>query len=289
MTCPYCGSPLDTADTCSRCGQIHGSTASTGWRPDPTARHEGRYFVTGHPTNRVRDGRTASTDPDGGRMLPAYLELKMSGVRATWLGTTAAAVIIVMTAAVVWVLLVAGRRPPPSPEAGYLNALKDSGLSDQFNSDANAVAHGRQVCRRLEDGEPQQGLLADKIAVDTFCPHFSQGFHILEKADVTGTFVLTDNTGSEGIVSDGEKCQGANGYADVNPGTPVTVKNGKGDVLATTTLGPGKSGNANCTFSFTVPLTEGEDRYVLSVGHRGEFSYSFDQLVAKGILMRLGQ
>ncbi|MBP2455277.1 hypothetical protein JOF57_005190 [Mycolicibacterium lutetiense] len=288
MTCPYCGSPLASADTCSRCGKIHES-ASTGWRPDPSGRHEGRYFVTGHPTNRVRDGRSASADPDGGRMLPDYLELKTSGIRATWLGTTAAAAIIVLTAGVVWVLLVAGRRPPPAPEAGYLNSLKDSGLSDQFNSDANAVAHGRQVCRRLEDGEPQQGLLADKIAVDAFCPQFSQGFHILEKANVTGTFVLTDNSGAEGIVFDGTECQGANGYFDVNPGTPVTVKNGEGDVLATTALGPGKSGSANCTFTFTVPLTEGQDRYVLSVGHRGEFSYSFEQLVAKGILMRLGQ
>ncbi|MDF3341493.1 DUF732 domain-containing protein [Mycolicibacterium septicum] len=286
MTCPYCGSPLDDSDTCSRCGQVR--SRSTGWRPDPTARHEGRYFVTGHPTNRVRDGRTASTDPAGGRMLPDYLELKTAGIRSTWLGTTAAAVIIVMTAAVVWVLLVAGRRPPPPPEAGYLAALRDAGLSDQFNSDANAVAHGRQVCRQLEDGEPQQGLLADKIAVDTFCPHFSKGFRVLEKATVNGTFVLSDNAGAEGIASDGSTCQGANGYSDVNSGTLVTVKNGKGAVLASTTLGPGKSGESNCTFSFTVSLTEGEDRYVLSVGRRGEFSYSFEQLVAKGILMQLG-
>ncbi len=287
MTCPYCGSPLDGTDTCSRCGQIH--TSTTGWRPDPTARHEGRYFVTGHPTNRVRDGRAVSTDPTGGRMLPDYLELKASGIRATWLGTTAAAVIIVMTAAVVWVLLVAGRRPPPPPEAGYLAALRDSGLFDQFNSDANAVAHGRQVCRRLEDGEAQEGLAADKIAVDTFCPHFSEGFRVLEKTTVTGTFILSDNAGVDGIASDGTTCQGANGYSDVNPGTIVTVKNGKGDVLATTTLGPGKGSAASCTFSFSVPLTEGEDRYVLSVGRRGEFSYSFEQLVAKGIQMQLGQ
>lgn len=288
MTCPYCGSPLDETDTCSRCGQIH-ETAPTGWRPDPTARHEGRYFVTGHPTNRVRDGRTTSTDPVGGRMLPDYLELKTAGIRSTWLGTTAAAAIIVMTAAVVWILLVAGHRPPPPPEAGYLAALKDAGISDQFNSDANAVAHGRQVCRRLEDGEAQQGLLADKIAVEAFCPRFSEGFHVLEKTTVAGTFILSDNVGAEGIASDGTACQGANGYSDVNPGTIVTVKNGKGDVLATTTLGPGKGDAASCTFSFSVPLTEGQDRYVLSVGRRGEFSYTFEQLVAKGIRMQLGQ
>ncbi len=222
-------------------------------------------------------------------MLPDYLELKTSGIRSTWLGTTAAAAIIVMTAAVVWVLLVTGRRTPPPPEAGYLAALKDAGVSDQFNSDANAIAHGRQVCRQLEDGGAQQGLLADKIAVDTFCPNFSQGFHVLEKTTVTGTFVLSDNAGAEGIVSDGETCQGANGYSDVNPGTIVTVKNGKGEMLATTTLGTGKGSPATCTFTFTVPLTEGQDRYVLSVGRRGEFSYSFEQLVAKGIRMQLGQ
>ncbi|MUL82996.1 MULTISPECIES: DUF732 domain-containing protein [unclassified Mycolicibacterium] len=287
MTCPYCGSVLDAAGSCSRCGQVQASE-STGWHPDPTARHEGRYFVNGHPTNRVRDGRASSTDQAGGRMLPDYLELPGPGIRSAWIGTSVAAAIIVMTAAVVWILLVAGRRTPPPPEAGYLSALRDAGLSDQFNSDANAVAHGRLVCRQLEDGQPQQGLLADKIAVDAFCPHFSQGFRVLEKTTVNGTFVLIDNAGVDGIASDGTTCQGANGYSDVNPGTPVTVKNGKGEVLATTTLGPGKSGAANCTFSFTVPVTEGQDRYVLSVGHRGEFSYSFEQLVAKGILMQLG-
>lgn len=288
MTCPYCGSDLDAAGTCSRCGQVHGSV-STGWRPDPTARHEGRYFVTGHPTNRVRDGRSVSTDPVGGRMLPDYLELPRSSIRSTWLGTGAATAIIVMTAAVVWVLLVAGRRPPPPPEAGYLSALKDAGLSDQFNSDANAVAHGRQVCRHLEDGDPQEGPMADKIAVDTFCPHFSQGFRVLEKVTVNGTFILLDNAGLDGIAVDGTSCQGANGYSDVNPTTPVTVKSGKGEVLAATTLGPGKAGPANCTFSFTVGLTEGQDHYVLTVGHRGEFTYTFEQLVAKGIQVRLGQ
>lgn len=288
MTCPYCDSPLDAAGTCGRCGQVRESV-STGWRPDPTARHEGRYFVTGHPTNRVRDGRATSTDPDGGRTLPGYLELPGSGLRSAWLGTGVATAIIALAAVVVWVLLVSERRPPPPPEAGYLAALKDAGVSDQFNSDANAVAHGRQVCRRLEDGEPQQGLLADKIAVDTFCPKFSEGFHILEKTTVTGTFVLIDSAGVDGIMSDGSSCQGADGYSDVNPGTPVTLKNGQGQTLTTTNLGAGKGDAGNCTFTFTLPVTEGQDRYVLSVGRRGEFTYTFEQLVAKGIQMQLGQ
>ncbi|WP_308205263.1 DUF732 domain-containing protein [Mycolicibacterium frederiksbergense] len=262
---------------------------STGWHPDPTARHEGRYFVTGHPTNRVRDGASKSTDPSGGRTLPDYIELPTSGIRSTWLATGVATVIIVMAAAVVWALQVESHRPTPSPEAEYLSALKGAGLMDQFNSDTNAVAHGHQVCRRLQDGEPQQGLPADKIAVDTFCPDFSQGFRVLETITVPATFVLMDSAGLDGINSDGTSCQGADGYSDVGPGTPITVKNGKGEILANTTLGTGKSGTADCTFSFSFPVTEGQDRYVVSVGRRGEFVYSFDQLQAHGVRIHLGQ
>jgi hypothetical protein len=69
----------------------------------------------------------------------------------------------------------------------------------------------------------------------------------------------------------------------------VTVKNGKGEVLTTTSLGPGTGNSATCTFSFTFPITEGQDRYVVSVGRRGEFSYSFEQLRSHGVQIRLGR
>jgi hypothetical protein len=289
MNCPFCGAEVDRSGTCDRCGRVQESTSPTGWRPDPTARHEGRYYAAGHPTNRVRDGRAQSSDPDGGRMLPDYVELPARpNIRSTWLGTGAATVILVMVAVVAWVLLMAARRPPPPPETGYLAALKEAGLANQFNSDANAVAHGHQVCRQLEDGGPQQGVPADKIAVDSFCPQFTQGFHTLDTATVSGIFVVTDSSGVDAITSDGASCRGANGYSDVNPDTQVTVKNGKGEILATTALGQGKGDSASCTFSFSFPVTEGQDRYVVSVGRRGEFSYSFGQLRAQGVQIHLG-
>lgn len=289
MNCPFCGAEVDCSGTCDRCGRVQESTAPTGWRPDPTARHEGRYYAAGHPTNRVRSGRAQSSDPDGGRMLPDYVELPArSNIRSTWLGTGAATVIIVMVAVVAWVLLVAARRPPPPPETGYLAALKEAGLTNQFNSDANAVAHGHQVCRQLEDGGPQQGVPADKIAVDSFCPQFTQGFRTLDTATVSGIFVVTDSAGVDAIASDGASCQGANGYSDVSRDTQVTVKNGKGEILASTALGQGKGNSANCTFSFSFPVTEGQDRYVVSVGRRGEFTYSFGQLRAQGVQIHLG-
>ena len=37
----------------------------SGWRPDPTGRHQERYFrASGIPTDHVRDGGIESTDED---------------------------------------------------------------------------------------------------------------------------------------------------------------------------------------------------------------------------------
>jgi len=226
-------------------------------------------------------------------MLPDYIELPSparTSVRSAWLGTGAATAIIVMLAAIVWALLLPRNQQAPSPDVGYLAALKDSGLAGQFNSDANALAHGRQVCRQLDGGGPQQGLAADKIAVDAFCPRFAEGFRILENATVSGTFVLADtksNAYISSIASDGTSCEGTDGYSDIGRGTQVTVKNGKGEILATTSLGQGRGDQVTCTFSFSFAVTEGQDPYVVSVGRRGEFNYTFNQLQRQGIVIRL--
>jgi hypothetical protein len=292
MFCPYCGFDVGESDTCAKCGTMQGSETQTGWRPDPTARHEGRYYAAGRPTDRVRDGRAKSSDPTGGQMLPRYTALAgagRTGVRSAWLGTGGAVAVLVVLAAIVWGLLLPGPKQQ-SAEDRYLSSLRDSGLFDQFNSDANALAHGRQVCKQLDDGGPQQGLPVDKLAVDSFCPQFNGGFHLLETATAAGTFVLTDTSDNEyvkSISSDGKTCSGTNGYADVDQQTQVTVRNGKGEILAMTSLGPGKGGDAACTFTFSFPVTEGQDRYVVSIGHRGDFSYSFVQL-QRGVEVHLG-
>jgi hypothetical protein len=294
MVCPHCGSDIAADGVCERCGDVHRTVASTGWRPDPTARHEGRYYVSDRPTSRVRNGRAQSSDPIGGAMLPGYVDipsLNRTGVRSAWLGTGAATAVIVIVAAVTWGLLLPSRHKSESPDVGYLAAIKDAGLYAQFNSDANALAHGKEICRQLDAGGPQQGQAADKIAVDAFCPQFSEGFHVLETTTTSGTFVLIDtnsNTDISSIATDGTSCEGADGYSDIGRDTQVTVKNGKGEILTTTSLGEGRTGVGTCTFSFTFAVGEGQDRYVLSVGHRGDFSYTFAQLQRRGIEIHLG-
>lgn len=91
MTCPYCGSDTGGTSSCDRCGQLHAHRALSGWRPDPTARHEGRYYAAGRPTNRVRDGRAQGADAAGGRLLPDYVELPAlrSSIRSSWIARQA--------------------------------------------------------------------------------------------------------------------------------------------------------------------------------------------------------
>jgi hypothetical protein len=294
MACPYCGSDVDSSGVCEKCGAAHDNVKLTGWRPDPTSRHEGRYYVAGRPTNRVRNGRAEANDPTGGNMLPNYFDVparsRMS-IRTSWLGTGAGATVIVVFALVFWALHVSHRGQSESPENIYLSTLQDAGLEGQFNSDANAIAHGRQVCRQLDDGGTQQGLPADKIAVDVFCPGFAKGFRVLESATVTGTFVLTGgdlNAEISSIASDATSCHGVNGYSDIDRNTQLVVKNGKGEILDSTPLGEGHGDGLTCTFSFSFPITEGQDRYVVSVSHRGDFIYTFNQLANQGVHIRLG-
>jgi hypothetical protein len=293
VSCPFCGSGIGKTDVCPNCGALNDGVRKTGWRPDPTARHEGRYYVAGRPTSRVRDGRTEAADRDGGQLLPAYLDVSpgsRTSIRSTWLGTGIATAVLVVVAAVSWAVL-HPRLTQRSPDTEYLAALKDSGFADSFNSDANALAHGRQVCRQLDDGGPQQGLEADKLAVDAFCPQFSQGFRVLETVTASGVFVLLDSAkeyvGS--ITADGSTCHGTRGYSDIGSGTQVTVKNGKGEILASTALGEGHGDDTACRFAFSFPITEGQDRYVVSVGHRGEFVYDFEQLRRGGLEIHLGE
>ncbi|MGE2832705.1 DUF732 domain-containing protein [Mycobacterium sp. SMC-4] len=311
--CVFCGATLLDPSRCDSCGAVNiggtwhpagdiayesETTAGTGWRPDPTGRHEGRYFVSGQPTDLVRDGGKETLDAVGKQQLDGLAATDRSEtfpesrrrLHRGWIVGAAA----VLVAAVVGGGFAAHaylNRDRTTVDDKYLTALRQAGLSAEFNSDANAVAHGKQVCRQMEEGSPQQGMPADEVAVQYFCPQFAEGFHVLETATITGSFTLKDDEPSaysSAIDVDGSSCTGAGGYSDVNEGTPVTVKNGKGEILTTSYLEPGKGGRYLCTFGITFQVTEGEDRYVVSVGRRGELSFTFQELKARGVALVLG-
>lgn len=324
MYCVYCGQGVGNETLCRNCGAyrsgsdwhpapiassahlpgypptggVHGE--ESGWEPDPTGRHEGRYFVSGHPTDLIRDGGVESIDPEGEQELeqrilqyppdPAPLAKTTSGFRRRWLALSLLGFFLVLAGVggAIW-----GRHlTRASPDEKYLAALKSSGLAGQFASDANAMAHAKQTCRTLDEGGPQQGLAVDKVAVDAYCPQFSNGFHVLETVTVSGTFTLIDSSSNAyypSIASYGSSCSGADGYSDIDEGTQVVVKNGKGDILATTTLGQGTGNRYRCSFPVSFDITEGQDRYLISTGRRGEISFAFTELKNNGLALTLGE
>lgn len=263
-----------------------GIIGETGWRPDPTGRHEGRYFIGGQPTDLTRDGGQETVDP-----IPRdTVGSKENSTRRPWLVVSMVVLVLLLAAAGVGAYLYLNR-VQVTPDDQYLTALKESGLAGEFNSDANALAHGRQVCRQLSDGGPQQGMPADEVAVQHFCPAFAEGFHVLETTTVTGSFTLIDDSPNAyypSIKVDGGTCTGSNGYSDINAGTVVTIKNGTGEILTTAYLEPGTGTSYRCAFAFTFNVTEGQDQYVVSVGRRGELSFTFGRLKADGVALELG-
>lgn len=176
----------------------------------------------------------------------------------------------------------------------FLAELERNGLASKFDADAAAIAYANRFCRELEDGEPPEGEEEDRLAVETYCPEFESGFRVLRSAVVDGLFELTDSDWSSSdlfpsIEVDGTSCNGGGGYSDIRRGTIVKITNGVGDLLTTTALEDGVSlGSGQCLFSFEFEVEEGEDRYVVSVGRRGELEFSFDELMDQGVGLSLG-
>jgi len=94
---------------------------------------------------------------------------------------------------------------------------------------------------------------------------------------ITGTFTLT--SGTEGTTQD---CHGHGGYDDIQPYLDVIVRSGDGEILAKGSLGTGnlQSGSNDCVFPIAVAGVPKADFYSIEVGHRGELTYSFAEMVA---------
>jgi hypothetical protein len=100
--------------------------------------------------------------------------------------------------------------------------------------------------------------------------------------DVVGTFEV-DNTDTtlSAITVVGGTCKGTSGYSDLGPGTPVTLKDGDGKLLGTTTLGTGSGTAVRCTFSFNFTNIPEVSFYTLEVGRRGGISYGLSDMKAQ--------
>lgn len=71
------------------------------------------------------------------------------------------------------------------------------------------------------------------------------------------------------------------GYSDIKAGTGVTITDGLGRVVATSTLTSGVQGANGCSFNFTSTVPD-SDFYKIEVSRRGAQSYSRQELSQRG-------
>ena len=166
----------------------------------------------------------------------------------------------------------------------YLAALAASGLIENFASDAEAIAHAKAVCITLEAGGKQRGTPADLEAVTAYCPQFATGFDVLATKTIIGVFSLQDFSLTGIAEGAGNSCTGINGYSDIHKGTQVTVRDGRGDFLASSELKKGEGNDAICDFPFEITLSEGADTYVFTVSRRGDLHFTWEDLTRRPLI-----
>jgi hypothetical protein len=102
-----------------------------------------------------------------------------------------------------------------------------------------------------------------------------------QTSDVTGTFEVVDDRYA--YLADGASCSGAGGYSDIRAGSPVSVRSGAGDFLASGSLRGGYVEGLRCVFDFELIAVDRSDFYTFEVGRRGELTYSHAELAANGL------
>lgn len=267
------------AKFCSVCGQSLPTSRSEGDQPDPKDTPRNHDLDASSDANPVL--APAPDDED-----PSHLDANITGTghyRDSSVEEEASngsgkhpTVLVIGTIGLAVVALGAFLLWRPSTEDRYLAALDERSLDDDFTTEREAVRNGERICENLEDGAAARGSRVDQVGVEFFCPHFFEDFRVLRTEEITGTFLLIS---SNSIDSSGNTCSGSGGYSDLSASTQVTVTNDAEETLARTRLGPGETlSTAGCLFKFSFEITEGEDSYVVSVGRRGEFAYSWDEI-----------
>ena len=77
-------------------------------------------------------------------------------------------------------------------------------------------------------------------------------------------------------------CEGQGGYSDIDAGTQVVVRDGSGEILGSTNLGPGEvEDGVACIYEFLViGVPDDRKQYVLEIGRRGQVVSSRAEMLA---------
>jgi hypothetical protein len=161
-----------------------------------------------------------------------------------------------------------GSRPPLPPPAA-------TPISNA--SAAMGMTSSSRVAALMKDPAKRPALIGAGavVAITILALVFAFGG---ERHTVEGEFTLMDPEGYSETF-EGGGCSGDGGYDDISAGTQVNIRDGSGELLASSSLDVGEDMTIACTFPFTVEDVPKADFYSVEVGDRGDLSFSYDEMV----------
>lgn len=190
------------------------------------------------------------------------------------MGTSATRVLVAM--AVCSAVLVACGGAPDIPDV--------VGEDLAFTRGAMASAELEYDVQEVEVSATDQDGVVQSAAFDDEASKVVIEVGALPTITITGTFTLVADPELDESRA-GETCSGSGGYSDFGDGMNVTIRDGNGTIIATTSSRDTKwtsldgVGGLWCRTSFE-STADIVDFYEISIGRRGELSYSFDELEA---------
>ncbi|OLL76879.1 hypothetical protein Ae168Ps1_5299c [Pseudonocardia sp. Ae168_Ps1] len=108
--------------------------------------------------------------------------------------------------------------------------------------------------------------------------------------DVTGRMTVVTGTSalSASSYGSGGSCVTYGGYDDITEGTAVTVRDSSGAIVGVGNLEAGQSDSYGCTFPFTVTDVPNSAFYTVEISHRGEVTFTADDVETGEVQLSLG-
>lgn len=178
------------------------------------------------------------------------------------------------------------------------NSAKVPSVIGQEASYARGILKGQgfeiEVTDKVEDGVKPGQVLSQEPSAQASVDKGSKVKLVVAKPpifQVKGAVRLVDSD----IEGTDNNCYGTGGYTDIKEAMAVTIRDGKGNILATGATESGKRptgeySNVLCNFSFEVGNVPKVDFYSIEVGRRGQLNFSYEEMQKKNweVLLSLG-
>ena len=130
------------------------------------------------------------------------------------------------------------------------------------------------------------GVLAVLITLGTITSSWANTTMTGQMTVVTSTSTLSSSYTSYG--SSGGSCVTYRGFSDIAEGVSVTVRDSSGAIAGVGRLEAGRSSSYGCTFPFTVADLPRSEFYTVEISHRGEVTFTADDVKAGDVMLSLG-